>query len=145
MSLVESDRPWFPFQLLAASALFGPGAAGVVTGINFKRLGEPQYQISCGIIGFVLFIIEVALVVTVIPDKALRPFGFIFNSLVGGGFMLFQKPYFDAWKAANFKPATEKEQYRPNRIGLLFLVGLICLAIQLAILFAAFAMMDSET
>ena len=50
----KPNRPWVPIQILAVSFLFGPAAAGAVTGINFNRLGKPKFLLPCIIVGTVL-------------------------------------------------------------------------------------------
>jgi hypothetical protein len=58
--------------------------------------------------------------------------GLIGNMGIGGLFLLWQKPYFEQGKVANWAPAKAGEAYRPSRLGLLVLVGLGCLAAEVA-------------
>ena len=131
----KPNRPWVPIQILAASLLFGPGAAGAVTGINFNRLGKPKYLLPCIITGTVLFLLEALALVFVVPDDLLGPVGFLVNLLIGLGFMFAQKSDFETWKSTNWKPATEKEKYKPTHIGLLFLVAVSALLVEAGIIF----------
>ena len=64
----KPNRPWVPIQILAVSFLFGPAAAGAVTGINFNRLGKPKFLLPCIIAGTVLFLLEALALVFVVPD-----------------------------------------------------------------------------
>jgi len=131
----KPNRPWTPIQILAVSVLFGPGAAGAVTGINFTRLGKPKFLLPCIIAGTVLFLLEALALVFVVPDDLLSPVGLLISLLIGLGFMFAQKSDFETWKSTNWKPATEKEKYKPTRIGLLFLVSISALIVEAGIIF----------
>ncbi|HYE21769.1 MAG TPA: hypothetical protein VEA69_25235 [Tepidisphaeraceae bacterium] len=130
------DRPWVPSQLMAIGLLFGPVSAGVAAGVNFKRLGKPGLLGACVAVGVVVFAVMAVLVGFVLEDKAIRPVALLMNVSTGTGFLLAQKPTFDAWKARHF-PGSAK--YRPSRIGLLFGIGLACAAAQVGVLFAMLA------
>ena len=49
--------------------------------------------------------------------------------------MFAQKSNFETWKSTNWKPATEKEKYKPTHIGLLFLVAVSALLVEAGIIF----------
>ena len=50
----DFDRPWRPMSLVFASFSAGPLGGGALFGINFKRLGRPQYMWPCITGGVVL-------------------------------------------------------------------------------------------
>jgi len=128
-------------QIMAIGFLFGPMAAGAAAGVNFTRLGRPQLQWPCIIMGIVLFAVEAFVVVYVLEEKAIRPVGMVMNVAIGLGFMLFQKGDFEAWRAKySPKPPQGKDTYRPNRIGSLFLIGIGCAVAQVGVLFLLFSM-----
>jgi len=133
------DRPWTPLQVLAVSLLFGPAACGVIAGINFARMGKRLYVIPSILVGSVLFLLEVWVILFLVPEEAARLVGLLANVGVGLGFLLVQKPSFDAWKSTNWAPAKEGESYIPTRIGQLFLVSLVCLGIQVGVMILVFA------
>lgn len=120
---------------MAASFLFGPVAGGVITGINFGRLGKQALLTPSILLGVVAFLIEAALLVFLVPERAARPVGMLMNIGMGCAFLLWQKPTFEQWKARHWKPASANAKYKPNRIGLLFLAGLGCLAAQAGVIF----------
>ena len=64
-----------------------------------------------------------------VPDELARPVGFLANLAIGLGFMLVQKPFFDGWKAGNWRPKPG-DQYRPNGLGKMLLIGLVSLGIE---------------
>ena len=131
-----SDRPWQPSQIFAASVLFGPAACGVVAGINFRRLGQPQLaglSIAAGLGAFLIL----ALVLVHASGSAAQPIGLITNFAVGGAFQAGQRGAFDDWKTRHWKPTTPNERYRSTRVGLLFLVGAAALAAEIGIMFLA--------
>ncbi len=129
------SRPWMPKQLLACSLLFGPLAAGIVAGVNFARMGHKSTASPIILISALFFVAELLLVALMLPENAARPVAMLINLTFGGLLVLIQKPSFDQWKAANFRPTNAKEQYRPNELGKLFLVALGGLAIELSLVF----------
>ena len=121
---MEDARPWTPWQILAASLVFGTGAGGAVAGFNFARLGKRQFLVHSVVAGWALFIIAAALVIFVVPDELARPVGLLANLAAGFALMLAQQPFFEIWKAVNWNP-NPIVRYRPNgRIRLLA----ICIA-----------------
>ena len=64
-----------------------------------------------------------------VPGELARPVGFLANLAVGLEFMLVQKPFFDGWKAGNWRPKPG-DQYRPNGLGKMLLIGLVSLGIE---------------
>jgi hypothetical protein len=86
--------------------VFGVGACGTVAGLNFARLGRRQYLIPSVVVGAVLFVALAGLTMFLIPDEAARPVGLLANLAVGFGFMLAQKPFFEAWQACSRRPNT---------------------------------------
>ena len=127
-SAPEDVRPWTPWQILAASVVLGAGACGAVAGFNFVRLGKRQYLIP-SVVGAVLFVVVAGLAMFLVPDELARPVGFLANLAVGLEFMLVQKPFFDGWKAGNWRPKPG-DQYRPNGLGKMLLIGLVSLGIE---------------
>jgi hypothetical protein len=106
----------------------------VITGINFDRMGKRHYLVPSVVVASVLFLLEACALIFLVPESAARPFGLLVNVGSGLGFMLAQKPTFDAWKAVNWAPAKEGERYKPTRIGQLFLVSLLCLLVEVGII-----------
>lgn len=134
-SLNTVSRPWMPQQLLAASLVFGPLAAGIVAGVNFARMGHKASARPIVLISALYFVAELLLVAVILPEGLTQPAAMALNVAFGGLLMLIQKPSFDQWKAAHFRPTKPKEQYRPNELGKLFLVALAGLAIELVLVF----------
>src|SRR5262249_45449560 len=97
-------RPWTPWQIAVTSVVFGVGACGAVAGLNYARLGMRQWRIPCVVLGAVLFVVGAGLTTFLVPNEAARLVGLVANLTVGVGFMLAQKPFFEAWKAANWSP-----------------------------------------
>jgi DNA-directed RNA polymerase subunit RPC12/RpoP len=123
------DRPWMPSQIAAICFVFGAGAGGAAAGINFTRLGKPRYLVPSILLGSLAFLLMVLVGVFLVRGDAWRLVGLLMNAGVSLGFLLAQKPYFDAWKVANWTSAGGKA-YRPGRIGQLFLIGFGCLALE---------------
>jgi hypothetical protein len=128
----QDVRPWTPWQLVAASVVFGAGACGAVAGLNFARLGKRQYLIPSVVVGAVLFVVVAWLALFLVPDEAVRPVGLLANLAIGFGFMLVQKPFFEAWKAVNWSPKPG-DPYRPNGLGQLWLVSLVSLGLEIGV------------
>lgn len=131
----HADRPWMPGQLLGAAVLFGPLACGVAAGINYARLGMRQYLVPCILLGSVAFLLQALFVIFMVPGEASRFVVLAANLGIAWLFQTTQKPVFEAWKQTHWKPATKDETYKPNRLGLLFLVGLASLAVEVAIVY----------
>jgi hypothetical protein len=129
---VAGDRPWTPVQVFAATFLFGPFAGGLVAGINFSRLGRAFLLVPSLIFGAFLFAM-VILVGFAVPT-APRQIFLLVNLAIGGVFLLMQKASFEEWKKEHWTPRSG-EEYRANRIGLLFLVGLGGLAVEVGVIF----------
>jgi len=128
-------RPWTPIQILVMSFLFGVAAGGAVTGINFKSMGKPKYMWPSMIIGLFLFLLVLYLILYIVPEESGKSMGILINVVIGIGFMLAQRSHFNEWKTSNWVPQAEGERYKPNRIGLLIMVGLVCLVIEVGIVF----------
>jgi hypothetical protein len=126
------DRPWTPWQIVGASLLFGVGAGGAVAGFNFARLGKWQYRAPCVLAGAVAFVLAAGAVIFLVPGEAVRLVGLLANLAGGVGFMLVQKPFFDAWKAGNWRPNLG-DRYRPNGLGQLLVVCLVSLAAEIGV------------
>jgi hypothetical protein len=129
----EEVRPWTPWQILAASIVFGAGAGGAVSGFNFARLGKRQYLIPFIVAGWVLLVVAAALVMFVVPHDAARSVGLLANVAAGLGFMLAQQPFFDIWKAVNWSPHAQA-RYRPNGRSQLLLLCLGSLGIEIGVI-----------
>lgn len=114
--------------------LFGPLAGGLITGLNFGRLGRKGVVGVWMVVGAIIFIFEAAPFTLNVSDGALRPYFVSINVAAGLGFMLAQKVAFDHWKASNWRPTMAGGKYRPNRTGLLFMVGLACLAVEIGLI-----------
>ena len=56
------------------------------------------------IVGMVLFVAVAGLATFLVPDDLARPAGLLANLAIGLAFMLVQKPFFEGWKAANWRP-----------------------------------------
>jgi hypothetical protein len=72
--------------------------------LNFARLGKRHYLLPSMLIGSVLFLVGAWVVLFVVPDEAARLVAPLINVGVGLGFILAQKPFFDAWKARCWGP-----------------------------------------
>jgi len=112
--------------------VFGAAACGAVAGFNLARLGKRQYLIPSVIAGAALFIALAGLAVFVLPDHLSAAACLLANFAVGLGFLLVQKPYFDGWKAANWRPRSG-ERYRPNGLVQLLLVGCVSLGLEVGV------------
>jgi hypothetical protein len=128
----DDARPWTPWQILAASLVFGAGAAGAAAGFNFARLGKRQYLIPSALAGWATFLLAAALVNFAVPDVAARQLCLLANLTVGFGFMLAQQPFFNIWKAVNWSP-NPHARYRPNGRGQLLLVCLVSLGLEIGV------------
>ncbi len=128
------ECPWTPTQILGVAFLFGVGAAGTIAGVNFTRLGKREYLLPCILAGFALFVVEAAAWIFIVPPSVPITVAGLMNLGLGLGFMLAQRPYFDDWKAAHWAPASPDERYKPSHIGQLFLLSLLGLLIELALL-----------
>jgi hypothetical protein len=131
-SAPEDVRPWTPWQIAATSFLFGAGACGAAAGLNFVRLGKRQYLVPSVLAGLVVFVAAAALAMFLVPDEAVRLAGLLVNSAAGFGFALVQKPFFEGWRAANWRPKLG-DRYKPNGLGQLVLVSLAGLAIEIVV------------
>jgi hypothetical protein len=130
-----ADRPWMPGQLLGAAVLFGPLACGLAAGINFARLGMRQYLVPCILLGAVAFLLQATFVIFVISGEASQFVAVAINLAIAWLFQTTQKPVFEAWKEAYWKPETKGATYKPNQLGLLFLVGFASLAVEVVIVY----------
>jgi len=126
-------RPWTPWQVLAASIVFGAGAGGAVAGLNFARLGKRQYLIPSFVAGWAVFGVAAALVTFVVLDETARPVGLLASLAAGLALMLAQQPFFDIWKAVNWSP-NPNVRYRPNGRGLLLLICVVSLGIEFGVI-----------
>lgn len=131
--VAKDVRPWTPWQIIASAFTFWPGACGAVVGFNFVRLGKRQYLIPSLIVGWILFVLVAVLALVVVPGEVGRLVALLANLTIGIGFMLVQKPYFDHWRTVNWSPKPE-DPYRPNGIGLLFLICLVSLGFEIGII-----------
>ncbi len=129
----QDVRPWTPWQLVAASVVFGAGACGAVAGLNFARLGKRRYLIPSVVVGAVLFVVVAGLTIFLVPDEAVRPVGLLANLAIGFGFMLVQKPFFEDWEAVNWSPKPG-DPYRPNGLGQLLLVSFVSLGLEIGVI-----------
>jgi hypothetical protein len=125
---------------------FGTGAAGAVLGINQARLGKRAWLVPCLVIGSLLFLVEAWFFLFVFLDmvpspEGSRALGLLMRLAIGVGFLLVQKPAFDAWKRDHWAPAREGERYRPGHTRQLFLVcftaALVEVVMVVLMLFAA--------
>jgi hypothetical protein len=134
-----NDNPWTPAQVFGGSFLFGPLAGGVLSGLNFARMGKRERLVPSVLAGAALFALGLVPLLLV-PGVELAP-GMIVNMGIAFGFLLAQRPTFLAWKLLHWRPAEEDERYVPGRLGLLFLVGLGCAAVQVGLIFLALALL----
>ncbi len=97
---------------------FGFAAAGVLAGINWRRLGKPKWTwptIILTIVG------EVALVglLSVLKSTTAKEIGYLVNIGIGFGLSRLQKPAYDAWIMNNGVSATKKPGFiLPIGIGI---------------------------
>ena len=132
----HSDRPWTPVQVFGTAFLFGAGAAGLISGINFRRMGKEKFLWPSIAAGLVVFLIQVWAVLFLIPEELISAVGILVNLAIALGFLLVQVQHFRKWKSEKWKPSTEEERYKPNRTGLLFLAGLGALLVEISIVAA---------
>jgi hypothetical protein len=124
--------PWTPLQIFAGSFLFGPLAGGVVAGLNFVRLCKPAWRIPSFVAGAVLFV-PLLLAAVLLPGEVSRLVGIYWNFLVAISFSLAGRRMFARWKALSPTPAAGGK-YRPCCIRQLVLLGLGCLAVEVAVI-----------
>lgn len=140
----RSERPdlaWSPNQIFGISFLFGPVAGGVVAAINFRRIGQPQSAGACialGVGAFAAFV--VAAFLGGLSGQTLQLVGLVASVGSGALFQAMQREPFEAWKNAHWRPIDPDARYRGNRLGLLFLAGLGCLAAEFGIIMLASAL-----
>lgn len=113
-------RPWTPWQILAVSFAFGAAACGIVTGVNFVRMGQSARAVPSFLAGIVVFLIQAGIILLRVPEQNAQLAFVVSNLAIGAVFMLVQKPAFDDWKNANWRG----DSYKPNGIGQLLLVCL---------------------
>jgi hypothetical protein len=130
-----TERPWTPNQIFGVCFLFGAVAGGVIAGLNFARMGKRPYLIPCIVAGSLLFLTVAGVGVFLLPEELAHAGGLLLNGVIGLGFLLVQKPYFDVWRMTNWSPESGTEHYWPGRLGQLFLISLACLAIEVGVLF----------
>jgi hypothetical protein len=129
--------PWSPWQVLASSFLFGPLAGGVVTGINFARTGKRVslrpwiLVIPWSLAGAVLF--GLLALGAILQPAAAALQAAVANLIIATYFALVTVRPFEAWKATNMSATTKRDQSRSGRLGQLLLIGVSCLAVELAI------------
>jgi predicted Zn finger-like uncharacterized protein len=123
-------KPWLPGQVFAISFLCGPLAGGVATGVNFSHMGKRSAVVPWALAGAALFAVGLG-VALVVPASLARGVGLLFSLGAGLVFLLAQRNTFAGWKTANWAP-TPGEKYNPGRLGQLLLIGLGCLAVELA-------------
>jgi hypothetical protein len=96
-------------------------------------MGKSWATFPMVLVATIVFIFQ-ALALTLLTQPAgARAFGLISTVALGFLYTLVQQSSFDDWKEANWNPDHEEETYRPNRLGLLFLVSAVCLAIEVGI------------
>jgi len=135
-SPLAGPLPWTPTELLALTYLFGPVAGGMAAGINFKRLGKANLLAPSIFLGVVLFGV-ILVVAAIVPGVWGARAGGALNLLAGLIFLCLHKPIFDGWKLACWaSEAHEGDRYEPGRLGELFLVGLGCALLQVAVIAA---------
>src|SRR5262245_36939262 len=118
-STQPDDRPWIPTQLFGAGFLFGGLAGGILSAINFRRLGSPGLVVPSILAGVVVAaLVLVCICFVSLPDTALRVVGLLVALLTGAGFYLGQRQAFTDWYERHYEGQPLKE-YRPNRLGLL--------------------------
>ncbi|MFO0867037.1 MAG: hypothetical protein U0744_20750 [Gemmataceae bacterium] len=127
---IEDVRPWTPSQIFGVSFAFGSAAGGIIAAINFSRMGKTAATIPMAAASVLIFLIQAAIIVFMVPPEGQRLVGLLINSALGLAYMLVQKPEFDAWK----KLVWQDHDYKPNGLGLLFLVSLLCLAAEFAVI-----------
>jgi MFS family permease len=127
--------PWLPMQAFAASFLFGPLAGGVVTGINFSRLGKRFLLLPCALMGLVLFAVCFALVAR-FPELP-RPAAMLINIGIGLLFLIMQRDTFVAWQEQKGFSGETRKAYKPGGLGQLLLIGLGCAAFQVGVIVLA--------
>ena len=127
------DRPWTPVQIFGTAFIFGAGAAGLISGINFHRLGREKLVWPSILGGLCIFLIEVWAVIHLVPDEIASYIAIPANLVIALGFLLVQLPHFRKWKSDQWVPRAEGERYKPGRTGFLFLAGLGAFAVETAI------------
>ncbi len=116
---INSKEPWNPATWCVGLAIFfGFGAAGVLTGLNWRRMGKPiraWITIALSIAG------EVGLIalISVLKSTTAKEIGYLVN--IGIGYVLFrlQKPAYDPWVTAYGQGGTKKPGWvMPIGIGI---------------------------
>ncbi len=128
--LLPGKKPWNPGTWCNGLAIFfGFGAAGVLAGINWRRLGKPKWvwpSIILTIVG------EVALValLSVLKSTTGKEIGYLVNIGIGFGLSRLQRPAYDEW-------ITNNGASEPKKPGFILPIGIGIGSIA-AILAAAF-------
>jgi hypothetical protein len=133
----EQERPWQPKWLVLAAWAAGPLGCGVAAGINFARMGKRDSLFPCLMMGATLLLTEAFVLVFLIQHPA--AFGMptvLANVLIGYGFMRTHRGSFEHWKKTSWVPKCQGEVYRPNGIGLLTLIILLCIGIHASVMLA---------
>ena len=110
---LHTDRPWTPVQVFGTALLFGAGAAGLISGINFRRMGKEKLLWPSIAAGLVIFLIQVWAVLSLISGELISAIGILANLIIALGFLLVQLPHFRKWKSEKWKPSAEGERYKP--------------------------------
>jgi len=129
----HTDRPWTPIQIFGTAFIFGAGAAGLISGINFRRMGKEKLLWPSIAAGLIVFLIQVWAFLSLIPEELVSAIGIPVNLAIALGFLLVQQAHFRKWKSEKWEPSMEGERYKPSRIGLLFLAGLGALLVEITI------------
>jgi Sec-independent protein secretion pathway component TatC len=98
-------------------------------------MGERAWVLPTAIASVVLFLVQASILVFMVPPEGLRIAAFASNSVLGFAYMLIQKPVFEAWKERHWPEG----DYKPNALGLLFSTAILCVALEVAVMFGFMA------
>ncbi len=117
--LLPGKEPWNPGTWCNGLAIFfGFAAAGVLAGINWRRLGKPKWTWPTIILTIVGEVALVALL-SVLKSTTAKEIGYLVNIGIGFGLSRLQKPAYDGWITNNGASETKKPGFvLPIAIGI---------------------------
>jgi hypothetical protein len=97
--------PWGWGTLLIMSTVGGMAAAGIVAGVNWKRLGRPALMLPTIIVLALAFVFWLALPKLLAGEVlTILPLSILVNTAVAWGLWQWQQSYHEAWSESNPAP-----------------------------------------
>ncbi len=120
-ALAPPDKPpWNPTLFTGMALVFSFAASGILAGLNWRRLGKPQYMAPTILLSVVGFVVMVGvLMVLPLGEGAARGMGYLINIGLGGLLTYLQRAAFREWTATHGVPTAQQSGYLvPAAVGL---------------------------